>query len=456
MPCTTLLAGKAATIDGSTIIARQEDYGQALNPQRFVVVKPSDQPRHYAAKTTSFTIDLPDNPLRYTSTPDADDSAGVFGAAGINAANVAMTATETSTTNARVRGLDPFNPVSGIGEEDFITLVLPYIHTAREGVQRLGHLLETYGTYEANGIAFSDQDEVWYLETIGGHHWAAVRIPDDAYVLAPNRFNITDFDFASETTLASADLQSFIDEHHLNPDREGYNLRHIFGSQTMQDARYNNPRTWYGQKLLGGAPATAPTEMDQPFWCRPTQLLTVEKIKQVLSSHYQNTVHDPYGGAAGKQFRPIALNRNLELHILQLRDHVPAALAGIHWLAFGPNTFNAVVPFYANVNDTPVPYAQTNQDYDPLNMYWLTNTLAALGDHRYQAVAPLVEQFEETVGAQCRALQHQADATSHAAGEWPAYLTTINEQMAHLSQREALKLLGKLVQDAFNHEHLAF
>lgn len=71
MPCTTLLAGKAATIDGSTIIARQEDYGQALNPQRFVVVKPSDQPRHYAAKTTSFTIDLPDNPLRYTSTPDA-------------------------------------------------------------------------------------------------------------------------------------------------------------------------------------------------------------------------------------------------------------------------------------------------------------------------------------------------------------------------------------------------
>src|SRR5699024_9364288 len=114
------------------------------------------------------------------------------------------------------------------------------------------------------------------------------------------------------------------------------------------------------------------------------------------------------------------------------------------------------VPFYANVNDTPVPYAQTSQDYDPLNMYWLTNTLAALGDHRYQAVAPLVEQFEETVGAQCRALQHQADATSHAAGEWPAYLTTINEQMAHLSQREALKLLGKLVQDAFNHEHLAF
>ena len=44
MPCTTLLAGKKATVDGSTMIARNEDYGHALNPKRFVVVKPADQP----------------------------------------------------------------------------------------------------------------------------------------------------------------------------------------------------------------------------------------------------------------------------------------------------------------------------------------------------------------------------------------------------------------------------
>ena len=30
----------------------------------------------------------------------------------------------------------------------YLTLVLPYIKTAREGVLRLGQLLETYGTYE--------------------------------------------------------------------------------------------------------------------------------------------------------------------------------------------------------------------------------------------------------------------------------------------------------------------
>ena len=49
---------------------------------------------------------------------------------------------------------------------DSVYLVLPYIHTAREGGERLGKLLETYGTYEMNGIAFQDVNEIWWLETI--------------------------------------------------------------------------------------------------------------------------------------------------------------------------------------------------------------------------------------------------------------------------------------------------
>ena len=456
MPCTTILVGKKASLNGSTIIARQEDYGQALNPQRFVLVTPDQQPRKYASKTTSFKCTLPDNPLRYTSDPDADPAYGVFGAAGINEANVAMTATETSTTNSRILGIDPYNEESGIGEEDFVTLILPYIHSAREGVQRLGNLLATAGTYESNGIAFSDQNEVWYVETIGGHHWAAIRIPDDCYVIAPNRFNITAFDFNSVDTMASPDLQALIEKYHLNPDKNGYNLRHIFGSTTMQDARYNNPRTWYVQKLFGGAPMTDPTSMDQPFCCHPDHLIAVEEIKKALSSHYQNTVYDPYGGTSGKQFRPIALNRNLELHILEIRSQVPASLAAIHWLAFGPNTFNAVVPFYANVLTTPAPYEKTSQQFDPTNMYWLTNTLAALGDRRYQAVAGKVEAFEQTVVAKCRHRQLQADRQASIQADIPAYLTRVNDEMATISQQAAIKLLGELVKDAFPHEQLSY
>ena len=83
-----------------------------------------------------------------------------------------MTATETITSNPRVLAADPLvvykkaqkrgekDAPGGIGEEDIIVLVLPYIRTAREGVLRLASLLEKYGTYESNGIAFNDENEV--------------------------------------------------------------------------------------------------------------------------------------------------------------------------------------------------------------------------------------------------------------------------------------------------------
>ena len=75
-----------------------------------------------------------------------------------------------------------------------MTITLPYISSAREGVERLGMLLETYGTYEMNGIAFQDENEIWWLETIGGHNWIAKRVPDKEYVVMPNQLGTDSFD----------------------------------------------------------------------------------------------------------------------------------------------------------------------------------------------------------------------------------------------------------------------
>ena len=194
MPCTTLLVGKNASYDGSTLMARNEDSGGGhFTAKKLIVVNPSDQPTHYKSVISGLEIDLPINPLRYTAMPNALPDEGIWGAAGINEANVAMTATETITSNARVQGADPLVK-EGIGEEDLVTIVLPYIRTAREGVLRLAKLLEEYGTYESNGIAFNDDHEVWWLETIGGHHWMARKIPEDSVVINPNQFGMDGFD----------------------------------------------------------------------------------------------------------------------------------------------------------------------------------------------------------------------------------------------------------------------
>ena len=151
MPCTTILVGKKATNDGSTMIARTDD--GHFDVKKTVIVEPKDQPRKYKSVISHLEIELEDNPMRYSACPSVSHEKGTWAATGINACNVGMTATETTTTNPRVLAADPYviyqkrknrkekDIPGGIGEEDIVVLVLPYIKSAREGVLRLGKLL---------------------------------------------------------------------------------------------------------------------------------------------------------------------------------------------------------------------------------------------------------------------------------------------------------------------------
>lgn len=275
MSCTTLLVGKSASYDGSTIIARNDDSGSGTyDPKKFVAVRPEDQPRHYRSVISHMEIDLPDDPCLYSIVPNVRPNRGVLAEAGVNEYNVAMSATETIAVNSRVLAADPLVKLvpahgepgdadyreevpGGFGEEDIITLVLPYVRTAREAVARIGELLATYGTYESNGIIASDVDEIWYVETIGGHHWIARRVPDDCYAAIPNQLGIDllDIDDAMSecrNNMCSADLADFIEANHLDramPDPEfadhtaqHVNPRTVFGTATPKDAIYNTPR----------------------------------------------------------------------------------------------------------------------------------------------------------------------------------------------------------------------
>ena len=320
MPCTTILVGKKASYDGSTMIARNDDSpsGQ-YTPKKFVVVQPDEQPTHYKSVLSHVEVTLPENPMRYTSVPNAVEGEGIWAASGVNAANVAMTATETITSNPRVLGADPlveYQPadgdtpekVGGLGEEDYVCLVLPYINSAREGVQRLGSLLEQYGTYEMNGMAFQDANEIWWLETIGGHHWIARRVPDDVYVVMPNQLGLDAFDLedalgSQKEFMCSSDMREFIEKNHLDLSMDGkMNPRDMFGSHDDADHVYNTPRAWYmlryfnpHTKVWDGENADFTPYSDDLPWCMvPEKKITVEDVKYILSSHYQGTPYDPY------------------------------------------------------------------------------------------------------------------------------------------------------------------
>ena len=101
--CTTILVGKNATYDGSTMMARTED-APAGNffEKKHIVVKPEEQPKHYKSVLSKCEIELPDNPMQYTAMPNAIPDEGIWGEAGINIKNVAVSETETISSNPLV------------------------------------------------------------------------------------------------------------------------------------------------------------------------------------------------------------------------------------------------------------------------------------------------------------------------------------------------------------------
>ena len=468
MPCTTILVGRKASYDGSTIVARNEDSPNGeFCPKRFVA-REAPTAGTYTSVLSHLEVPLPEGGVRYTAMPNADLKEGLWEEAGFSARNVGMSATETITSNERVLAADPLvrhDPASGtpggIGEEDMVTLVLPYMESARDGVTRLGALLETYGTYEMNGVAFSDADEIWWLETVGGHHWIARRVPDDCYVTMPNQLGIDDFDLTDalgeqREHLCSADLRTWMASNHLDlsmGDTDGhFNPREAFGSHSDSDHVYNTPRAWAMQRFLsphaGPWDSAAPAEdfgpeSDSLPWCRkPERKVTVEDVKHVLSLHYQGTPYDPYGTrgteATRGLYRPIGINRNSQLAVLQLRPHVPAERAALQWVALGSNAFNALVPFYANVDVTPDYLAGTTTHVTTESFYWANRIVGALADAAFGACLPHVERYQQALTSRCAALVRECDASG---GD----LVACNQAIADEARRQTDELLSTVL-----------
>ena len=416
MGCTTMLVGRKASLNGATLIARNDDSPSGVFvAKKWVVVSPEDQPKHYKAVRSKLELDLPKNPLRYTATPNAREGEGFWGASGINSSNVAMTATETTTSNPRVYAGDPLldpKTEGGIGEEDILLLVLPYIHSAKEGVLRLGELLETYGTYERNGIAFSDSKDIWWLETIGGHHWMAYRLPEDCYAVLPNEFCLDRFDFKdafgkAKDYLCSKDLREFIINNDLG-DPEHFNPRESFGSHRDADHVYNTPRAYFLQRLFSPKAVEekklTPASEDWEFCLKPERLLIPEDVKYALSYHYQGTPHDPYVKGNEAIYRPIGISRTDDMSILELKEEARP----IEWVSLGCNVYSPSCPFFADVSQTPEYLHNAVNRVDTENFYWAIRVISGLADSHFNLVSPYIDRYQESVSSKGRALIKEA------------------------------------------------
>ena len=444
--CTSILIGKKASLTGSVIIGRNEDAKTAW-PKHLAFNKHEKNilNNHFKSKDNKFEIDLPSEKFAYSSTPEWTDKYGVFEEDGINEFHVAMSATESAYANARVLAADPFNTEAGILEEAMVTTVLPYVKTARQGIERLGKIVEEHGAAEADGILFSDPNEAWYMEIGSGHHWVAQRIPDDSYALVANQLAIQAVVFDGNDFLYSKDLQNFVYENNLWPKDKVFNWREIFGTHDDSDLHYNTPRVWIGQKLLTPSVKQEPQDFDLPFIQKPDKPISIQDAQAVLSNHYQNTPYDLTNkkNKDNATFRPISVATTQESHLLELNGQ-----SMTHWLAMGVAAQSVYIPFYPQASKVPTMYKYGKETYSSNSAYWVFKLAGTLVDRDWGKYGTDLENAQDEARETTMRIRYQYDQKLRKESDsekQTALVNEANEKMAKAALDTYKKLIATLI-----------
>ncbi|MCW8331025.1 C69 family dipeptidase [Photobacterium sp. SDRW27] len=387
--CTGLIVGKGASVDGSIMIARNEDFG-INNWNKHLAYRPAKKNEAGEWKLgNGLVVPMPEQFYGYSAIPDWDahtvDSNGKFyEERGINEFNVAISATTSAEVNDKAQEVDPLVE-NGVIEAVIPTLILPQVKTAKEGVELLGKYIEQYGAGEGNSLYIADVNEAWLVEIGSGHHWIAVKVPDDSYAMIANGLRIHGVDLNSKDVLHSKNLLAFVQEHQLldKPNAKSFNFAKAFG--VVGDV-YNIDREWLGQKMLSASNKQETRQDQYPLFMKPDQKISVQDVANVLGATYEGTQLEANGE------RPMRVERQLESHVIQLRKDMPKELQGLIWQSFGVLPESVLVPLYSSLQEYPTPYQTGSDTYTDESAYWQFRSLTALATANPDKYLPMLKE----------------------------------------------------------------
>jgi dipeptidase len=269
--------------------------------------------------------------------------------------------------------------------------------TAREAIRLIGALIEEYGFlyYRAPGagvaLPIADGREAWLMEIFGpgkdwtpgngrpGGVWCAQRIPDGEVGCSANRSRIGDVNLNDpDHFLASGNIFALAEALGLWKPGTHFLWSHAYGGPGN---RSNSLREWRALSLvapsLGLKVPGDPASDRYPFSVKPDQPLTAPKLMNLMRDTYEGTEFDltvqpafkvkdgrsplacPWGPPeliellGLKPERAICTPASGYVFVAQLRNDLPAAIGNLLWFAYGPADTSCFVPLYAGVTDLP-------------------------------------------------------------------------------------------------------
>ena len=455
LACTGVYVGKDVSDQGTYLLARSEDQGQSDYNKMFLVQPRVDNvPGRFIEDTaTGFKIPLPDTTWQYTYVPDytrGDD--GMYPGSCTNEHGVSITGTVSTSTCEKWEEADPFVE-PGLREAILPAAVAAVATSARNAVDVLLGYVDEYGSEEGNTVMICDQNEAWFVEIYSGHHYCAMKMPDDQVAVFGNHNMIGLVDpkaTPEDGYIYSEGLFELIDELDLAvKEGELYHLAKSVTGNTRQP--YNNMRNWGGMKLL--APSLAGDTYDNdnfyPLFYAPDEKVSVLDVMDIYRYRYEGTPIDVnLEGQEGN--RVISTTNSSQIHILQTFSDWPAQCSAINWIALGNGEHTVFVPFFSGITDTAEAYKVDGDTYNPQGAYWMFKRLCTLGqldrDLYGNGVRAFWKQqealmYQQMLDAAPTMLAKYAESREAGAG----YVTGLGIQMSEWEMKLSNNLYQKLL-----------
>lgn len=351
--CFTVVVGKNASLDGSVIVAHNEDdSGNIIVNLRKIKARDYGTARKVAlGKGAFYETDGKTAEFLWIEATTQE-----FADSFINKYGVLITSDSCGSKETKAGLTD-----GGIGYM-LRRLMAEKARSAREAVTLAGKLVETFG-YTGSGRTYTiaDKNEAWLMAVIRGRHWFAQRVPDDEVAVIPNHYTIRGIDPADTANfLGSADIVAYAKSNGWYDEaRDGrFDFKKTFfrarGTDLILDG--NTLRHWRGLNFFSEKPWDISDAY--PVSIKPAKKVAAESLMALLRDHYEGTEYDATNGHATgtpnrTKFRTICTTSTINAFIVSLSAAKPEPLSVSGWIALGKPDTTVFLPIYYGIESLP-------------------------------------------------------------------------------------------------------
>jgi dipeptidase len=422
--CTSITAGKLATVDGSVITSHTDDSHRTRSWMDIVPARSHEDgstlTMYKRAPCDTFAMPTyAHNPIG--EIPQVKETYGY-----INTAYPCMNDHQLAIGESTFGGRGFLQSDKGLIDcQRLCQLMLERCTTAREAISMAGELTEEFGWNDAGEcLTIADPKEVWHFEIVGpgkgkvGAIWVAQRVPDEHISVNANASTIKHIDLNDpDYFMASENIYDMALDSGWCNTREDFQFCYAYAPHSRTSFA-SRRREWRVFDLVAPSLHLDPNAENYPFSVKPDKPVSLDKLVSIFKDYYEGTpfnfvkditVTDDSGKTVlsplANPFMPYDMNKVFKINggwgwlgertiarwytmyatIIQCREWLPDEVGGVVWLAQDNVASSIYIPVYCSVTDLPESYKTPGRPagYTSKSAWWAFNRLGTLAAQRW-------------------------------------------------------------------------